>query len=192
MASARLFRQQGLTGTGIKQILKEAGAGFSSLYHYFPGGKDQLATEVIRITGASFQHQVESTWDAAPDVTTAVKAVFDGAAALLEATGYADACPIATMALEVASTSEPLRAATAGVFSEWADAVTARLVTAGAGEGEARRLAFTVIALLEGGFLLCRATKSTEPLLAAGRTAMTAVQQATPPKTPCPDNRPGP
>jgi hypothetical protein len=112
-------------------------------------------------------------------------------AALLEATSYSDACPIATMALEVASTNEPLRAATAEVFSGWADAVTARLVTAGVGEGDARRLAFTVIALLEGGFLLCRATKSTEPLLAAGHTAMTAARQAAQPQTRSLDDRPG-
>jgi AcrR family transcriptional regulator len=45
-AGAQLFGRQGLAGTGIKQILAEAGAPFSSLYHHFPGGKEELAAAV--------------------------------------------------------------------------------------------------------------------------------------------------
>ena len=48
---------------------------------------------------------------------------FDGAAAVLEETDYLDACPIGTVALEVASTNDRLRAATADVFDSWVAAV---------------------------------------------------------------------
>ena len=57
---------------------------------------------------------VEAVWDEAPDVMSSVAAVFDGAARTLEDTDFAVACPIATVALEVASTNEQLRLATAG------------------------------------------------------------------------------
>ena len=50
--SAALLQRQGLTGTGIKQILAEARAPYSSLYHHFPGGKDELAAAAIRVSGA--------------------------------------------------------------------------------------------------------------------------------------------
>ncbi len=96
--SAMLFQRQGLAGTGIKQILAEADAPFSSLYHHFPGGKDELAAQAIRSSGAGYQLLVEEVWDVAPDVSSAVGAVFDGAAETLEATDFADACPIATVA----------------------------------------------------------------------------------------------
>ncbi len=49
--SAALLQRQGLTGTGIKQILAEAHAPFSSLYHHFPGGKDELAAAAIGDVG---------------------------------------------------------------------------------------------------------------------------------------------
>ena len=54
-ASAELFRRQGYTGTGLKQIAAEAEAPFGSIYHFFPGGKEQLGEEVIRVGGEFFR-----------------------------------------------------------------------------------------------------------------------------------------
>jgi len=177
-ASASFFQRQGFTGTGVKQILAEAQAPFSSLYHFFPGGKDELGAETIRVSGAMFQRLVEAVFDAAPDVPTGISDCFAGAAETLRGTDYADACPIATVALEVASTNEPLRLATADVFGDWITAATTRFTSAGVTEARARELAIAVVALLEGGFLLSRAAHSTEPMLAAGKAARAAVEAA--------------
>ncbi len=176
--SAELFSRQGLNGTGIKQVLAEANAPFSSLYHHFPGGKSELAATVIRTSGARYQELVEEVWDAASDVVGAVNAVFEGAAATLEATDFAVACPIATVALEVASTNEDLRLATARVFESWVESGTDRLRQAGVADDDARRLALVLIALLEGAFILCQSTKSTMPMAAAGKTAADTVKRA--------------
>jgi AcrR family transcriptional regulator len=176
--SAALLQRQGLTGTGIKQILAEAGAPYSSLYHYFPGGKDELAAAAIRVSGAQFQALVEAVWDQAPDTISGVAAVFDGAAETLESTDFAVACPIATVALEVASTNEQLRVATAEVFDSWIDAGATRFEAEGIAPTDARALAFTLVALLEGAFILSQSMKSTEPVHAAGVTAVAAAQIA--------------
>lgn len=42
-ASGELFRRQGYTGTGVKQIVEEAGAPFGSLYHFFPAARRSWA-----------------------------------------------------------------------------------------------------------------------------------------------------
>lgn len=175
-ASAALLQLQGLTGTGIKQILTEARAPYSSLYHHFPGGKDELAAVAIRASGAQYQALVEAVWDQAPDVISAVAAVFEGAAQTLESTDFAVACPIATVALEVASTNERLRMATAEVFETWIASGTRRLEEQSVSPRDARRLALTLISLLEGAFVLSQALKSTEPVVAAGATAVLAVE----------------
>ena len=176
--SAELFGRQGLNGTGIKQVLAEAQAPFSSLYHHFPGGKTELAATVIRTAGARYQQLVESVWDEMPDVIGAVAAVFDGAAQTLEGTDFAVACPIATVALEVASTNEELRLATAQVFEAWTESGTRRLAAAGVAPDDARALALVVISLLEGAFILCQSAKSTEPMIAARTTAVAVVEGA--------------
>jgi AcrR family transcriptional regulator len=176
--SADLFQRQGLTGTGIKQILAESNARFSSLYHHFPGGKDELAAEVVRISGARYQQLVEAVWDSAPDLIHSVIEVFDGAAQTLEATDFAVACPIATVALEVASTNEGLREVTAEVFGAWISSGTKRLVGAGMDPEKARLVALSLISLLEGAFMLCQAAKSTEPMIAARSAAVMIVNDA--------------
>ena len=169
-ATAELFRRQGYNGTGLKQVVGEADAPFGSLYHHFPGGKGELAEEVIEMAGAFFQALVTAVYDEESSAEASVRAVFGGAAETLAATDYEDACPIATVALEVASTDERLRRATAEVFESWTLALTERI-------GDRDR-ALAIIAALEGAFVLSRASRSTAPMLAAGEMAAASIADA--------------
>jgi AcrR family transcriptional regulator len=170
-ASAELFRRHGYAATGLKQITAEAEAPFGSLYHFWPGGKEQLADEVLRMGGRFFLALYRQIVDEAPDLVTAVRDFFAGAADTLRATDYADACPIATVAGEVASSNEVLRAATADVFELWLGALEADLTAAGVGADRARSVALSTLAVLEGAFLLSRSLRTTEPMRAAAEAA---------------------
>ena len=178
--SAELFRRQGYTGTGLKQIVAEASAPFGSIYHFFPGGKEQLGAETIRWSGAMYGQLLPAVFDPAPDPVIAVRNFFAGAAEHLVESGYADACPIATVALEVSSSSEPLREACADVFDGWIDAATERLAGEGIEKARARELAIGMVAALEGAFVLARSLRSTEPLAVAGELTADAVRRALP------------
>jgi AcrR family transcriptional regulator len=177
-ASSELFRRQGLTGTGIKQILAQADAPFGSLYHHFPGGKDQLAAETIKRAGAYYGQLVAEKLAEHPDLVSGVRAAFISAGKTLEETGYADACPVETVALEVASTNESLRLATAEVFGSWLDALAALLTHEGVEPTKARTLAHTIVSALEGAFVLARAARSTDALHACAETMATLVESA--------------
>jgi len=177
-ASAELFRRQGYAGTGLKHIAAEADATLGSVYHFFPGGKQQLTDEVLRAGGRFFLALYESIAAAAPDLETAVRDFFAGAAQTLEATAYADACPIATVAGDIASTNPMLRETTAYVFESWLAAVVEDAVEAGIGSDRARPLALSVLALLEGAFLLSRSLRSVEPMAACAEAAAGLVAKA--------------
>jgi AcrR family transcriptional regulator len=177
-AGAELLRVKGYTGTGVKEIVAAAEAPFGSLYHHFPGGKEQLGEAVILWSGAMYGQLGPLIFDAAPDVVSGVRMFFAGAAEHLEETGWEDACPIATVALEVASTSEPLRLATAAVFTSWIEGLAPRFAEAGVDEERARELAVAMICGLEGAFVLARSWQSKEPLLVAGDVAARAVEEA--------------
>src|SRR3954453_5573311 len=167
-ASAELFRRQGYSGTGIKQILAEASAPFGSLYHHFPGGKEELGAEAIRRSGHLYGQLFPAIVGPAPDLLTGIADFFAGAAQTLVETGYADACPIATVALEVSSTSEPMRDACAEVFDAWIAGAAEHFARHGIAPDRARELALHFLCALEGAFVLARALRSTEPLTVAG------------------------
>jgi AcrR family transcriptional regulator len=177
-ASAELFRRQGYAATGVKQIVTAAQAPFGSLYHHFPGGKEQLGAEAVRTSGALYELLIPAVFDPAPDLVSAVRAFFAGAAEHLADTDYEDACPIATVALEVSSTSETMREACADVFASWIAAGTPWFTAAGLDETRARQLVIGLIGALEGAFVLARATRSTEALDIAGEQMAAAVQRA--------------
>jgi AcrR family transcriptional regulator len=177
-ASAELFRQHGYTGTGVKQIVTAAQAPFGSVYHFFPGGKEELGAAAIQVSGELYAQLIPAVLDAAPDLVSGVRAFFAAAGEHLRDSGYTDACPIATVALEVSSSSEPLRLACAEVFESWVAAGSERFTDAGLASDSSRELAIGFLAALEGAFVLARAARSTEPLEVAGAQVADAVQRA--------------
>jgi AcrR family transcriptional regulator len=177
-ASAELFRRQGYSATGVKQIVTAAKAPFGSVYHFFPGGKEQLGAEAVRVSGALYALLIPAVLDTAPDLVTGVRAFFAGAAEHLVETDYEDACPIATVALEISSVSEPMREACAEVFESWITAGAARHLAAGLPPERARELTIGFLCALEGAFVLSRAMRSVEPMMVAGEMVARAVEAA--------------
>jgi AcrR family transcriptional regulator len=170
-ASAELFRRQGYAATGLKQIVAQAQAPFGSLYHFYPEGKEQLGEDVLRTGGRFFLALYEQIVADAPDLPRAIDDFFSGAAETLVATDYADACPIATVAGEIASTHERLRRATDEAFESWLAAIADDAMRVGVAPARARALAIQLLALLEGAFLLGRASQSAESMAACGAAA---------------------
>ena len=72
----------------------------------------------------------------------------------------------------------PLRRATAEVFESWLAAIDARLVEAGLTRTGARNLSVSLFSLLEGAFILARATRDDTHVRTAGRAAADLVRAA--------------
>ena len=168
-AAAELMRQKGYGAVGMKDIAAASGAPIGSLYHHFRGGKEQIAREALVNAGNAYGLLIPSIVDEHDDLGEAVDAVFTQAAEDMAATGFANMCPVASVAAEVADTVEPLRDAMAEVFTGWLDGGTAYFVARGLPESQARDVTTAIVAGLEGAFVLARTLRSTEPLLSAGR-----------------------
>jgi AcrR family transcriptional regulator len=174
--SGELFRRQGYMGTGVKQIVEQAAAPFGSLYHFFPGGKAALGAETIRRSGALYGLLFAEFAGPDVDLIRGIADFFAGAAETLRDSDYADACPIATVALEVSSTNAELREACADVFNMWIDGGVERFAAEGVPRDRARRLVIQLLSALEGAFVLCRALRSTEPIELAGEAAVSLIR----------------
>lgn len=179
-AATGLFRRQGYSGTGLKQIVADSTAPLGSLYHFFPGGKQDLALQAIERTAQRYEQLLDRVFAETPDTGQAAAQWFDWAARTLEETDFADGCPIGTVACEIASSNEALREASQVVFDSWRSRVTAQLVAEGVTTARARRLATFAVASLEGAIMLGRVQRSTQPLRDTGRVVAETLRAAAP------------
>jgi AcrR family transcriptional regulator len=177
-AATELFQRQGANGTSIKEIVDRAEATTGSLYHFFPNGKDELAAEVITTSGAGYLALFQMIAGAEGlSAADAIGLLFDGAAATLEGSGFVDACPIFTVALEVASANERLREACQRVFASWHETAVTIFRNSGREPIAADELATTVVAAIGGAFVLARTAKNAELMRATGRNLKVLIQQ---------------
>src|SRR5467141_580030 len=57
-SAAQLIRRQGVSGTGMREIVTEANAPRGSLQHYFPGGKEEIVSDALLWAGDVMARQV--------------------------------------------------------------------------------------------------------------------------------------
>lgn len=177
-ATNELFRVHGYHGTSLSAISVTSGSTTGSIYHFFPGGKEELAVAVIESTGAVYRELFLAIAAEAAGVVSAYADFFAGAAAVLEESDYLDPCPIGTVAREVASTNERLRVAAEVAFTSWVDAAANHLVGGGVDAEEAHDLATLFVVTVEGCFVTSRTLRSTEPVHAAARLLVPLVDAA--------------
>lgn len=169
VTASRLFRLQGYHATGLNQIIKESGAPKGSLYYYFPGGKEELAVEAIKVTNEICIKQLKESLFHVSDPVAAVRSFFENFAKDFRDIEHFEGAPIGLMALETWLISEPLRKACQSAFDQWQRMLSDMLVYHGYGDAEAKELAMTIHALVEGAIVLSVTRKDHQPLLTAAK-----------------------
>ncbi len=181
-AASELMRRQGYGATSVKQLTAAAGAPIGSLYHHFPEGKQQIAAEALRTSGAAYIQLLPLLMDPYEDLREAVPAAFDAAAEQMEQSGWMNMCPVGTVAGEIADSEPGLREVAAEVIAGWIDRGTDYFVRRGLRPEPAREFTLAMLSALEGAFILSRTLRSADPLRAAGRTLATHLGAALAPR----------
>ncbi|WP_280358914.1 TetR/AcrR family transcriptional regulator [Nocardia otitidiscaviarum] len=157
-----LFRERGVDGTALADVVEHAGAPRGSIYHHFPGGKAQVAEEATRRAGAAMGAMIGASLAQGDPVATLrmVVAVFREQ---LRATDFRAGCPVAAAALE--GGEYPRAREVAGeAFTAWEQTISAALWQRGLALERARSVAAMALSSIEGALLLAKATRGTEPL----------------------------
>jgi TetR/AcrR family transcriptional regulator, lmrAB and yxaGH operons repressor len=178
--TGRLLRRQGYAATGLNEIVARSGAPRGSLYFHFPGGKEQLALAAMERAGEQLRDAITAILGSSDDLGEALARLLDALAAGLERSGYRDGCPIATVALEAASDSEPLRTTASAAFNSWLLALEQRLCSDGFAPAAARQRALLVLSAIEGALILARATRDLAPLTAVRDELVTLASDGCP------------
>jgi AcrR family transcriptional regulator len=175
-AAAALFRRNGYAATGINEIAEVSGAPKGSLYHYFPGGKDQIAEAAVRFAGTVVVTTLEKLAQQHDTAAALIGAYCKLLAGWMAKSGFRDGCPIATTLLEAAPQSAEMAAAGRDAFAGWCAVITSALVRDGFGNAEAKRLATLTVSSLEGALILARVEASARPIEEIARALGGALQ----------------
>jgi TetR/AcrR family transcriptional repressor of lmrAB and yxaGH operons len=171
--AVQLLAQQGLQATSFSEVLQLTGAPRGSIYHHFPGGKDQLVAAAVFAAGDHAMRVLDPLTGASPEKVTET---FLGLwRLLLVHTDNKAGC--AVLAVTVATRSDELLDQAGGVFRAWR-ARLAELLAEG-GLGEATAFAATLVAAAEGAVVLARAERSVEPFDAVAGYLLDQVRDKT-------------
>ena len=169
-AAAELMRRQGLRRRRHER--HRGGVGRPDRLAVPPLSAGQSADRRGRrwsTPGVAYGLLIPTLVDPHDDLGEAIESVFAQAAEDMASTGFANMCPVASVAAEIADTVEELRATSAAVFNGWLDGGTAYFVARGLPNRTRATSRHLDRRALEGAFVLARTLRSTEPLLSAGR-----------------------
>ncbi|MES4909098.1 MULTISPECIES: TetR/AcrR family transcriptional regulator [unclassified Streptomyces] len=162
--AADMISRRGLNATSIRELAKHAKAPLGSTYHYFPEGKQQLATEAVRYAGTAVARLLGKELDAGPVAgLRAFLALWRG---IVVESDFRAGCPVLAVSVEEppADGIPPALVAAAEAFEDWEELLTQALREHGAAPERAPGLAALIVASVEGAIAMCRAKRSMRPL----------------------------
>jgi AcrR family transcriptional regulator len=177
--AADLILAHGAGGTSLDDIRSATATSKSQLFHYFPGGKNDLIAAIAAFQGERVLRAQQpflsalDTWEAWEAWRDAVIAHYGSQRRW--------GCPIGALASEL-STSDPAHAAAATAYVDrWRGYLREglhRMHAAGLlrTDADPDRLALATFASLQGGLVLTQTMRSIEPLRAALDGALTVLR----------------
>lgn len=173
----QVFRDYGYDGASLSRIADATGLGRSSLYHYFPKGKDDMAAAVLAHAGEFVRDNVLAPLNADGTPRERLVKLAQGLDALYASGRSACLTNVLTMGDAAGKFTPPLRERLRRLIGALAKVAQ----EGGVDEGAARQQAEDVVIALHGALVVGRVLNSTAPfrrmlaelpdrLLAGGKT----------------------
>lgn len=155
---AEVFRTYGFEGASLARICEGTKLGKGSIYHFFPGGKEEMAEAVLAHVDDWFKRHVFEPLAEGADAGEGIRAMFDDVGRYF--LSGRRVCLVGVFALgnERDRFADRVRA----YFAAWIDALAAALVRTGRKPEEAAALAEEVVGGIQGGLVLARAFDRTD------------------------------
>ena len=179
--AADILARDGYNGMGLKALSEAAGLPYGSIYHHFPGGKEDIAVAAIASRGVWIAGLIEQCFSDGVN-RASLQAMFDFVADRLERSEWLDGCAVGTPTLDGSSESARIREACNAAFDAMIEPIAAALRRQGLRRTAAHDLATTIMATYEGAMILSRAQHSRAPMQIAAESMMRLVAAMAPPR----------
>lgn len=149
---ADVFRCYGYDGASLSEISKATRLGRASLYHHFPGGKEEMAREVFGQLGRAIGEDILQPLTARGAPAERLERWAKGVERFY-AKGTKN-CLLGAMVLS--GSSDRFAAELSASFQAWIDALTQAVRDAGIPKAEARRRAENAVGRIQGSLVVSR------------------------------------
>lgn len=161
-SAVALLRERSAAGVSIDAVLAHSGAPRGSVYHHFPGGRDEMIVEAVRLAGDHVAGLIERT--GGEDPCAVVHRLADFWRGVLRGGDHRAGCPVVALAVDQRGDDPVAAQVVREVFALWQQRLAEVFTASGIEPDRAGRLATVVIAAAEGAVLLCRARGDAQPL----------------------------
>ena len=154
--TARLLATRGLHGASFGEIIEATKVPRGSIYHHFPGGKDELVAEAMGWAGEQAIASLRAS-DGEPAAAIAARFLELWRHLLVQSDFHAG-CSV--LAVTVAAEGDPLLKGAATIFATWQAELARLLEHGGLTASDADQFAALLIAASEGAVVMSRAQRS--------------------------------
>ena len=154
-----VFRDRGFAGASLADLSAATGLGRSSLYHHFPGGKEQMAMAVLAHTAAMAESLIFQAAEAPESLRTRVRKIVSAVEQMYR--GGRTPCILGQFA--TASIGPSARESLQSSLERWTVAIAKLARDAGMPESRARDFAEDWVARLQGALIVQAANGSVKP-----------------------------
>jgi TetR/AcrR family transcriptional repressor of lmrAB and yxaGH operons len=162
-AAAELFQRQGYHGTGLAEIIAHSGAPKGSIYHHFPGGKEDLAKHALSLAGEDISALVARCFANDDSFEAGVGRLAKALAQWFDNSAQGNGCPIAAVLIDAAADSSLLRDLCGSIFADWATLAASQARGHGFEPDHADALGRCTVTAMEGAWILARASNTSAP-----------------------------
>jgi len=171
---AEVFREHGYEGASLSLIGEATGLGKGSLYHFFPGGKEEMAKAVIAHIDGWFEENVFAPLRDSADPRAGIEHMLEATDSYFRSGRRV--CLIGAFALD--QSRDLFADQISGYFGRWVTELGDALGQAGHGLAEAMDLAEETVAAIQGGLTLARAADDPDVFSRTLRRARKRVKPA--------------
>jgi len=146
------FKASGYEGASLSELSTATGLAKASLYHRFPGGKEDIGRQVLADSARRFTGLVLRPLQGEAPAAERLAAMFEGVLAF-----YADPTPACLMNTMMMGSGQHLfGSGIAATVRAWRQAMARALTEQGLTAGEAEARAIDLIAAIEGALVVAR------------------------------------
>ena len=154
-----LFRQHGYDGATLSKIAKATGLGKASLYHHFPGGKDDMVKALLAETESWLTHNILQVLEVPGEPCERLKRMCDRVNDLYQ--GGNQPCLLA--ALQVGAARDVFHDSVKAALEKWIGAIARVLIEAGLDDAIARQRGEDAIIAIQGSLMLSQVLDDASP-----------------------------